>query len=49
MASFFHGVVNTFDAGVTTWGVGACREFVYTENFVNDCRWLGVNLEPVVG
>ena len=28
---FCHGVVNTFDAAVTTRGVGAYREFVYTE------------------
>ena len=26
-----HGVVDTFDAAVATRGVGACREFVYTE------------------
>ena len=28
---FCHGVVDTFYATVTTRGVGACREFVYTE------------------
>ena len=27
----FHGVVVTFDAAVTTRGVGTCCEFVYTE------------------
>ena len=27
---FCHGVVDTFDASVTTRGVGACREYVYT-------------------
>ena len=31
---FCHGVVDTFDAAVTTRGVGACREFVYTEGNV---------------
>ena len=34
-------MVDTFDAVVTTWGVGACREFVYTDKFVNGCRRLG--------
>ena len=28
---FFYGVVVTFDAAVTTRGVGACCEFVYIE------------------
>ena len=28
---FCHGVVDTNDAALTTRGVGACREFVYTE------------------
>ena len=32
---FGHGVVDTCDAAVTTRGVGACREFVYTEKFLN--------------
>ena len=27
-------MVDTFDAAVTTRGVGACREFVYTEGNV---------------
>ena len=30
-----------FDAAVTTRGVGVCRELVYTDKFVNDCRRLG--------
>ena len=33
---FYHGVVDKFDAAVTTRGVGGCREFVYTE-------WKGVH------
>ena len=28
---FSHGVVDTFDAAVTTRGEGACREFVHIE------------------
>ena len=28
---FCHGVVDTFDAAVTTREVGACSKFVYTE------------------
>ena len=28
---FCHGVVDTFNTAVTTQGVGACCEFVYTE------------------
>ena len=38
---FCHGVVDTFDAAVATRGVGAYREFVYTDKFVNGCRRLG--------
>ena len=38
---FCHGVVDTFDAAVTTRGVVACCEFVHTDKFVNDCRRLG--------
>ena len=38
---FCHSVVDTFDAAVTTRGVDACREFVYTGKFVNNCRRLG--------
>ena len=46
---FCHGVVDTFAAAVTTRGVGACREFLYTEKFVNSCRRLGADLEFIVG
>ena len=38
---FYHGVVDKFDAAVTTREVGACRKFVYTDKFVNGCRRLG--------
>ena len=34
-------MVGTFNAAVTTRGVGACRNFVYTDKFVNGCRRLG--------
>ena len=42
-------MIDTFDAAVTTRGIGACREFVYTEKSVNGCRRLGADLESVVG
>ena len=42
-------MVDTFDAAVTTRGVGACCEFVHTEKFVNGCRRLGADFESVVG
>ena len=44
-----HGVVYAFDAPVTTRVVGACREFVYTKEFVDDCRKLRTELKAVVG
>ena len=43
-----HDVVDTFDAAVTARVVDAFRELVYTEEFVNGCRKLGVELESVV-
>ena len=43
-----HGVVYAFDTPVTVRVVGACREFVYTQEFVNGCRELCAELESVV-
>ena len=43
-----HGVVYAFDAPVTTRVVGACREFVYTKEFVDGCRELRAELKAVV-
>ena len=34
-------MVDKFDAAVTTWGVGACREFVFTDKFISRCYRLG--------
>ena len=45
---FCHGVVNTFDAAVTTWGVGACREFVYTKGKGVHPSYFGVRCKPMV-
>ena len=44
---FCHGVVNTFDATVTTRGVGACREFVYTEVKGVHPSHVGVRCKPM--
>ena len=45
-----HGVVYVFDAAVTTRRVvGACREFVYTTEFVDGCRELRAELKAVIG
>ena len=43
-----HAVIYTFDAAVTARVVGACREFVHTEKFVDGCRKLCTELEYVV-
>ena len=43
---FCHGVVDTFDAAVTTRGVGACREFVYTEGKGVHPSHVGVRCKP---
>ena len=42
-------MVDTFDAAVTTRGVGACHEFAYIEKFVAGCSQLGADLESVGG
>ena len=44
-----HGVVYAFDTPVTGRVVGACREFVYTQEFVDGCRELCAELKSVVG
>ena len=44
---FCHGVVDTFDAAVTTRGVGACREFVCTEGKGVHPSHFGVRCKPV--
>ena len=43
-----HDVVYTFDAAVPARVVGVCREFVYTQMFVDGCRKLCAELESVV-
>ena len=43
---FCHGVVDTFDAAVTTRGVGAYREFVYTEGSGMHPSHFGVCFKP---
>ena len=40
-------MADTFDAAVIARVVGACREFAYTEKFVDDCRKPGAELESV--
>ena len=44
---FCHGVVDTFDAAVTTRGVGACRAFVYTEGEGVHLSHYGVRFKPM--
>ena len=44
-----HGVVYAFHTPVTAGVVGACREFVYTQEFLNDRRELFAELESVIG
>ena len=43
-----HGVVYTFDTAVSARVVGARREFVYTQKFVDSCCKLCAELESVV-
>ena len=43
---FRHGAVDTFDAAVTTRGVGTCREFVYTEGKGVHPSHFGVSFKP---
>ena len=43
---FCHGVVDTFDAAVTTRGVSACREFVYIEGKGVHPSHFGVRCKP---
>ena len=43
---FCHGVVDKFDAAVITRGVGACREFVYTEGKDMHSSHVGVRCKP---
>ena len=48
MANIFtNSVEYTIYAAVTTRGVVACRKFVYTDNFVNGCCWLGADLKTL--
>ena len=42
-----HGVVDTFDAAVTTRGVGACRELMYTEEKGVHPNHFGVHSKPM--
>ena len=44
-----HGVVYAFDAPVTTRVIGACRDFVYTKEFVDGCRELCAELKAIIG
>ena len=44
---FCHGVVDKFDAAVTTQGVGACREFVYIEGKGVHPSHFGVGCKPI--
>ena len=44
-----HDVIYAFDTLVTARVVGACREFVYTQEFVDGCRELCAELKSVVG
>ena len=44
---FCHGVVDTFDAAVTTRGVRACRAFVYTEEKGVHLSHFGVRFKPM--
>ena len=43
---FCHGVVDAFDAAVTTRGVGICREFVYIEGKGVYPSHFGVRCKP---
>ena len=43
-----HGVVYAFDTAVPARVVGARREFVYTQKFVDSCCQLCAELESVV-
>ena len=44
-----HCVVYAFDTPVTARVVGACRDFVYTQEFVDGCRELCAELKSIVG
>ena len=44
--AFYHGVFDTFDAVVTSRGVGACRKFVYTEGKGGHSSGYGVLCKP---
>ena len=44
-----HGVAYAFDTPVTARMVDACREFVYTQEFVDGCRELCAEWKSVVG
>ena len=44
---FCHGVIDTFDAAVTTRGVSACREFVHTEWKGVHPSYFGVRCKPM--
>ena len=44
---FCHGVVDMFDAIVITRGVGACREFVYTQGKGVHPSHVGVHCKPM--
>ena len=46
---FCHGVVDTFDAAVTTRGVDAYREFVCTEGKCVHPSHFGVHCNPMAG
>ena len=42
-----HGVTYAFDSPLPARVVGACREFVYTQEFVDGCRDLCAELKSV--
>ena len=44
-----HGLVYAFDTPVTGRVIGACREFVYIQEFVNGCRELCAELQSGAG
>ena len=44
-----HGVVYAFDTPVIARVVGACRDFVYAQEFVDGCRELCAELKSAVG
>ena len=41
-------MIDMFNAADTARVVGACREFVYTERFINACSKLGAEIESAV-